>query len=719
MSSKSQPRQQPLEAADQAIDIRAILHVLIEKAWLIVLCLLVGVFAGLAYIARAPKIYRSQAVLQIDPDESKERVLGLDEKSSDDLTKDEMMQTIVDGFYTRTLWQKVVEANALQKNPDYLPPKPDKTPYTVDEATDAMGGFVKAERRKGTMLVDAAVEHPDPKMAQLIANSLAHEYIRLKITQGVGNSDLAVEYLMDEAKKVKAHLQKSEEALQNYKETNNSVSLEQKQDTVISKLRSQTNLYSNAKADRIRLEADCKTVENLAGQPEAILNVASVSKHPIIRDLKKQIADAQNVISGLGVRYTDKHPKMIESRTKLAQLQDALLQNAANMPRLIRSDYEAALATEQNFEAALHDQEKMALELNRQSIGFNTLARDLETDRALYEALITRIKQTDVAKGIELTYLRMFESANLLTDPVKPKKPFVLAMSIVGGLLTGIAVSFGLNAMDNSLKTVDQAEAVTGLPVLAAIPRGTKSEFGKRGLVTLKKPGSAVAEAFRSLRTSLHLAAKKSGSGAIVFTGAMPSEGKSFCAMNYSITLAQQGLRTLLIDCDLRRPMVGRTLLNDHDKLLGLVDCLEDTCSPSMAIHTTEIDNLSVMPSGSSVSRPAELLSKPEFGIILKQMASQFDQVVIDSAPVNAVSDTLLILEHVPYVCIVAQAGKTSSRMILRACRTLVDAAATPVGIVLNQVPENSGMDAFYHYTVVKYGNEVYGESERAVSRSA
>ena len=362
------------------------------------------------------------------------------------------------------------------------------------------------------------------------------------------------------------------------------------------------------------------------------------------------------------------------------------------------SAFEASKNTEQKFEQALREQEQAALTLAKLSIPFNVLVREVESDRALYESVLKRMKETDVTRGLEQNNVRIIESAGLPNAPIRPDKVRIMLLALAGGLAAGLGLSFGLNAMDSSFKTVDKAEGILGLPVLGAVPRNAGGTP-----IVFDDATSAAAEAFRSLRTSLSLMGKVEQRKVTLFTSAVPAEGKSFCAINHAISLAQQGLRTLLIDADLRRPSVATTLL-EGATTLGLSDLLTGQSAFDQAIQSAKKENLFVMPAGSRAPNPAELLSRSDFGALIAEASKKFDRVVIDTAPVNAVSDTLLLVEHAQSVCLVVRAGSTSRKEALRAAAALASAGHGPVGAILNWVTSRNGVGYYYHYSAGRYG---------------
>src|SRR5205823_8355331 len=339
--------------------------------------------------------------------------------------------------------------------------------------------------------------------------------------------------------------------------------------------------------------------------------------------------------------------------------------------------------------------------------------------------------------------------------PVSPRPTRTIVLGLLGGLVAGLAFVFGADALDRSIKTVDQAESTVGLPVFAAVPettdegpvnrlkRRSKKAFGSSNYrVVVETPESPAAEAFRNLRAALALLGPEVERKVSLFTSAVPNEGKSFTSANYSLALAQQGYRVLLIDGDLRRPNMHKIFRfpnankgnnSDEDTLPGVTDCLvgeADLASAARVIPPGEIQlvdesieltgeiltatggQLSVLAGGRRAPNPAEILAGPFFGQLIAEAATLFDRVVIDSAPILAVSDTLLMMPHVQTVCIVVRAAKTPRPAVRRAITLLAKSGIRPAGLVLNRLRRSRGVGYYYYYA-----SHGYGKDEGAYSR--
>lgn len=696
---------------ETGFDVREYGIALLEKAWLIVLCVLAGLFAGLSYVKNLPVTYYAQAVLQLGVESR--NPLGIDQGDDTQMMGQEFYQTVIASLRSHGFLKRVVEANSLHTDPKFMPGKVSGEPNSADEAAHYFSLITDAKLRAGTRLIDVTVRHSDPQMAQRLADFITTEFLNQGIESRIANSKIVVRFLEKEAQNQKSKLQLSEQKLQEYKEDNDAMSLDERQDTVVSKLRILSNQLADAKASRMRLEADYAEIKAQAGSVEKLLAIGSIANSASVSTLRAQVTEIEARIAQLALRYTEKHPRMIQERTLLADVRASLKEEVLNVPHLISSELERAVATERSFENAVKDQEKLALELNKQAIPYNVLVRDVETDRALYESILKRLKEADIAKGIEPNSIRIFEPAALPGNPMNVKKVQIVAMAVAGGLLLGVLISIGLHLVDSSLRGVEQSERVTGLTVLGAIPNQPKFNSARAGVILVEEPDSPIAEAFRSLRTSLYLAGRRVGQKTCLFTSALGSEGKTFSAINYSVSLAQQGLATLLIDADLRVPTIGK-ILSLKETTPGLGDYLAGEAIVEQIITETDFPNLFVIGAGHAISNPAELLAGGAFGDLLAEVSIRFDNIVIDTAPVLPVSDTLLLLEHAQNVCLVARACKTHRRAILRAIQLLAQSGRKPTGLILNQIP--SGRSYGYSYKYGGYKKHPAGESSTSHS---
>ena len=714
------------QEAASSVDLRQLYHVFLERVWAILLVLILTTFLGGLYVVRSPKIYSATMTLQVDEES---HIVDFGKFKPDQQGTSEILKTFEQTLVSRPILQRVAATNQLATNPKFLTifekrkglfdvvtgnSEPQRE-LTAEDIAGTLAGITESRLRRGTRLIDIAVEHPNPELAAQLANSIFKEYVQLSLEQYKSSGLSAGQFLVDEAEKLKKKLRASEQALQEYRLKAASISLDDKKDIIGQKLKELSAKVTEANSARIRLESDLAQIQQLGGNIGALLGIASVASDPTVRDIQSNLSKYESDFSSIKQRYLPKHPKYIGTLSALTEWRNALTNAVLKIPKTIELAYKGAKSSEEILEVALKEQSALALALNTQKIEFEVLSREVESDRGLYDSVLKRMKESQVTKELQSDKLRVVQPAIAPSVPAKPQKVKIMAAAILVGLMGGLMLALLLNQIDSSIKSVDQAEEFLQLPVLTAIPQITSFGSG-RGLVVVDDAKSIGAEAIRTLRTSLSMLGKPEDRRVYLFTSAIPAEGKTFCSLNYSVSLAQQGSKTLLIDGDLRRPAVEKAIGGKDKKGLGVTDFILGRKTLAEIVQTTGVENFSYIPAGTTAPNPAELLGQHGIASLITEALLHYDKVVIDSAPVHAVSDTLLMLKHVQTVCLVARANRTPRKATLRAVQMLRHSGAPLAGLVLNRLPRRVGLggyyyDSYYNYSYYgKYGAKgVYG----------
>jgi polysaccharide biosynthesis transport protein len=694
-------------AADEPIDIPALYYIILEKRFVILSLVVAGLLAAGVYLVRAPKVYAAETIVQIE--QTPHKVLNIQDVNSEDLSGTEVPKTIEENLSNPALLQRVISAEHLDSSSLGLPPR--KEGYTSAELIRAFSKDVSARLIKGTRLITVTVENQSPNLAQQLSLAVVNQYRQMNIEQRLAVVTEANGVLATEAARLKEKLQKSEQALQDYKERTQAVSLQETQNITVEKLKELNAKVTAAKGERLKLEADRAQAQKIIkSDPEELLKLPSVAESKAVIDQKRLVAEQEGVVANLSKRYGPLHPKLIQAKSQLEALRAGLNDVSRRAASSIDSSYEAAKEAEAKFEQALREQEQTALELNRLAIPYAVLEREMASDRALFDAVLSRMKETDVTKSIQQDDIIVKSPATVPDRPIRPRKLLILAGSVVVAFLLGVGGVLAMRAFDSSIRTVVEAEQLFDVPALAVVPTAEPHGSSRTPLVMLNDPSGFAAEAFRTLRTSLALNDTQKLQ-TVLFTSALPDEGKSFCAINYAAACAQQNLRTLLVDADLRFRSIGRMLLSD-DTRPGVVELLRSESILDVCTQETSIAGLAVLTAGHRAPNPLELLAGNEFHELIEEAKGKFDRIVIDSAPVNAVSDSLLLMKSAETVCMVVRAGRTPQNAVLRALEKLKEAGANLRGFVLNQVPANAKLAAYYGYPIGRYGKGVYGAEE-------
>jgi succinoglycan biosynthesis transport protein ExoP len=525
-------------------DVHVVLEVLRSKAWLIGICTAGALLLAFIYTCFIPRVYSAQTVIQIEQEEQK--VVKIEGIKSEDLKSLEALKTFEQNVTGPEVLLRVIHNPELRNDPTFLPEVEHKSDNALQKA---LARHIDAKLRTGTRLIDITVNHPSPVMAEKIAKLLVQEFVRWNFEAQRDAAETARRFLLDEATRLRAKLEKSEQALQRYKEQNEAVSLEDTQNITVEKLKELNLRVTTAKTERLKLESDyAETTSGNYRSPDELLNIPAIANTPAVADLRKSISEKEAHLATLKERYKSEHPKFIEAASELQNLRMALERAILKARDVLGSSYHAAALTERKLDAALRQQQKVALELNKISIPYAVLARDTEADRVLYNSVLTGLKETDVTANLAQNSIRIVARALLPDQPVRSKRNLTLAL----GLLMGLACASGIVLVSNrSLNTFHQAEALLGVRSLSEIPRLRASRTEAKPALLEHDP--AAEDSFRNLRSSLLLIEQAKSRRTLLFTSAHPGEGKTFCAMNCAISFAQLGLKTLIVDADVRQ----------------------------------------------------------------------------------------------------------------------------------------------------------------------
>lgn len=693
---------EPGREASLAGDLFYVFDILRAKALLIALCVFVAGGLGFTYAWFSPKIYSSATVLQVEQEEP--MLLRMEGMKVEDLKDPQILKTHEANILSSEVLLRVVQNVELAEDPAFLPEVPEvRSPSLLQVA---LANRVSAKIRRETRLIDITAEDRSPAMAQKIARVLVEEYLLWTAEARHQEAQKASTFLQEQAGLLNARLEKSEYALQAYKELHGEVTLHDRQNVSVEKLNQLNLRVTEAKTERLKLESDSGQLDTVNRRSViALLKVPSIANAPAIGDLRKRIGEEEAAAAALRKRYKTGHPNLIAAQSKLNELQSGLEEAVLKLADVLNARLQEVRLTEQKLEQAFREQQKIALAVDAVTIGYSSLVREVESNRVLYQSVLKQMKESDITKEITQDVLRVVARPILPIKAVKPKKVLILALSVVAGFGFGLFLAFALHAADRSLRSLSDAEERLGLRLLSEVPR-------------IRPPGSlpwtsparmesdlAAVEAFRGLRTSLSLLGPKENPKSILFTSALPAEGKTFCAINCAVSYAQLGLKTLLIDAGYRKPTAGAVLFDGTE--LRSVD--DENASAGSAngngsgsshgangdatgpVRDSNVPNLSILSAHGGDLGSVDFLGGDTLENFMRRAGSQFDRIVVDGAPVNKVSDTLLLARHVQSVCLVILAGQTPTSDVLRAVQRLAEAGAPVVGFIWNQFKPGQG----------------------------
>jgi succinoglycan biosynthesis transport protein ExoP len=690
------------------IDLTHIRYLLLRRSWIILLVVLIGGIPVTAWVLRKPVIYQSTGIIMVEPKE--EKVLKTEAVSQESLNSLDYLNTVVRALSSRAFLVTVVQDNKLGKNPSLNP----SGELSETRIATLIASKMEVHLRKGTRLIEVTVTDGDPALARQLANQVISGFMKDVYRQRSTVARSAADFLTEEAGKLRAKLLDSEHRLQRYKEEHDSVSLQQNQNIIVDKLHQLNASVTTAEDKRLKIESDLEQFRHTDPDDTAdLLKIPSVAALPQVASISQQITQASTELGTLKERYLPLHPKYISYQNRIRSLQEAQVRIVKAAGEDLAKQVESARQNELKIKQLLKEQEEKSLQLDKLGIEYNALKRDVDTDSALYSSVIARMKEAGVSAENDKIPYRIAEDP-LPGVPVPSNGPLVIGGTLLFLVLFSAAGIVAHDMLGAGVKSVDQAERLLGLPALGCIPEIKNMTDRNGSLVVINQPSSVEAEAFRTLRAGIILHDRdKSLRGVTLVTSAVPEEGKSTIALNLAASFAMVGEPTLLIDADLRRPSVQK-VLGLPSKGRGLSDVLEGRCVPEEAIRETGIDNLSVMTAGGPTSRPAEIFSTPDLGRLVDSIRGRFAHIVIDTPPVNAVADTLILSHHADRVLVVLRSERTPLKAIRRAIHLLKKSTPVVAGTIINRL-QRSGAGYYYYYYGGKYSKDSgYGDGRRS-----
>jgi len=448
-------------------------------------------------------------------------------------------------------------------------------------------------------------------------------------------------------------------------------------------------------AQRMTAEQLWKTA---SGAP--LMSVPQVLADPRVQALQGARGGAEAKLRQDMRTFGPDHPTVVQDRALLTALQSEVMDAARQVVRSLQLQYESAVRQEAGMVGRVQDLKNSALNEGRLGVRYSFLKRDVDTNRALYDALLQRQKEVSASAGVGKSTVTVVDQA---VPPGSPKSPSLflnLSVALVIGLFVGVVVVLLREQMDQRLRTPDDVTLAVGLPVLGVIPMIDEdvSVFDE-----LDRPRSPLAEAYFSARASLALARAEGLPSTLLITSSSQSEGKSTTAYALALSAARLGKRTLLVDADLRRPTVHNLLKLSNR--VGLSDYLSSNVTENDIIQATATANLSVVTSGPIPPSPTELLASTRVDALIRSAHRHFDFIVIDSPPVLGIADALLLSVHVKGVVFVAESLSVTKSSLAKSLNRLRSVNAPILGVMMTKFIANRDDGHYYQY-YYNYGDD-------------
>ena len=585
-------------------------------------------------------------------------------------------------------------------------------------------GDLSVKRVPDSRLIEVRFDAEDPRLAAEVVNTHLQNYIEQNFKSKYDATTQASTWLSSELEELRVKVEKSEDARLAYERQNQIWQVDEKQNITTQKLADLSKAVTDAQTALSGKEALYRMA--MSGEVDAI---PSVRDSAVIGGLEKQKSDLDVQYADASHQYGPNFPKVQRLKDQEAEVDADLTKARQVIVDGIREDYNTAQNHVEILQEALDKQKAEANDMAEKLVQYNILEHDAEANKQLYDGLLQKLKEASITAGLRSSNIRIVDPALVPTSPSRPQKARNILLALLVGIVGGIGLAIFREYLDNTVKSPDDIETLTGLPSLAVVPSlpGSNGHHGRFSLsrdVSAQGPGgprvellsyvqpkSQISEAFRALRTSLLLSQAEHPPQVILVTSALPREGKTTAAANLAVTLAQLGDRTLLMDSDMRKPGIRRALNLTTAKEGGLSSYLAGVCTLEEAtIPHPAISNLAVLTTGPVPPSPADLLSSHRMREGIAELRRRYKFIVIDSPPIMAATDAVILSALTDGVLLVVRSGETPKEAFTRARDLLTAVKCRMLGVVLNAV-DSSAPDYYYAYRYYPYAYGYgYGE---------
>lgn len=708
-------------ARDATPEIIEIWRGLMLRKWMILGISLLVTAATVFVLLQMTPIYRSTATVLIEQSPSK--VVSIDQVYGAIANNREYYTTQAEFLKSQDVALRVIRKLGLTTHPEF-DPRQEKPPVWKQRLANVLGDAPPRvpsedviERQvlgtfasrltvtpvRNSQLVQVSFESADPKLAATVANETANAYINADMDARFTMTQQANVWLTGRLAELKANLDASERALQAYREAHGIADTKGLamggQSKQVEEL---TQRLVDARVTRTQVEESLNAARSDPYSAPAVVRDAAVAS------ARQAEAAAEQKFAEIRQKYGPAFPTYKQAEQELEAARANARRAANAVIASMEKEFRAAKAAEQALEDALARARGSVQQTNRKEIELANYEREVETNRHLYETFLARVKETDVAGDVQTAVARVVDPALPALVPVKPKKAQISLLALLGSLVGASLLAVLRNRMDNTLKTTDAVEEKLGVPLLGALPRLTKEQGKKAPRLMLAEPHSAFSEGVRTINTGVLLSTLDEPHKVVAISSSLPQEGKSTLASNLALSQSQTK-RVLLIDADLRRPVVARQL-GLPEAGVGLTEMLVHAAGAD-AIRSLEGTSLRVLTAGKLPPNPLELLSTDRFREVLSALRSQFDLIVIDCPPLQIVSDALVIGSNATGMIFVVEAGKTPVPLARKNIKRVRDADVRLFGVALNGHDQGQAERYYGDYTgYAKYGAGYYAD---------
>lgn len=546
-----------------------------------------------------------------------------------------------------------------------------------------------------SQLVKVQVDMADAELATRAANALANGFIEAQLEASMNMSILATTWMNSRMGELRTKLKEAEDRLQAFREKENLVDIGGVASVSAAELSATSDRMIDARRQRAEAQSQYRQVQSMrSGGWQKLATIPAVLGHPLIQQFKADEARARAKVDELSKRYGARHPALEAARSDLSAASASLRGQVEQIVAGIERNYQLAVANENSLRASVESNKAQIQKISRKEFEVRELMREVEANRILYETFVTRLKETTATADLESANARVVDPAVLPSAPIRPMKGLIVGLSGILALVSSVGITLLLQILNNTFKSTQDVENKLNLPVLGILPLIKNRQRSQIAHLFTSDEDKSFSESIRTIRTALVLSGMNGPHRILVVTSSLPGEGKSTVAANLAYAFGQME-RVLLIDADLRRPTLAKNFKFPVGTP-GLANLIAGTAKTDDCIKS--IEGIDMICAGAVPPNPLELLSSERFAKLIDHLKSRYDRVIIDSPPIQAVSDATILATHADAQIYVIKSEATPIPLAQKGVGQLLQTNSPVTGVVLNQVDVKKAQKHGYHY---------------------
>jgi len=726
------------EWEQEEIHLRDYLEVLLRRKWLIISVLLLTFVTTLILTLSQPKLYESYATLEIA--QSDQNVTNFQELSETTprWMSEEYFETQVQLITNPAFLARVVDRMNLKDHPviqelffadtepgpltrlkqglkdliKSLLPKDEAAAPLVDDSqlseeyllrqslADYLMGGLDVSSSGTNMLMTVGFLSEDPMLSRDVVNAVCQEFINWRMEQRLGASATAQTFLMKQIDRAKINLEKAEEQMNRFAKAAGIVSMDTNLNGVYRELEGLNGLLADAEGDFIQKEAVYK--QAIADGPG---NMPQVMSSPMIAELKAEYSRLKSEHDQLSVTFQPEYPAVKTLKARMDSVAQRIAAEEQKIFQSLKNEFMAARQRVDNMQARVEHQKQLALELNERATQYKIMAREVETNKSIYESLLHRSREIESMVGVASSNITVVSPADLSLLPAKPNVRRNLLLAIVVGLMAGVGLAFLLEYFNDTVTNPEEISDRFQIPILGVVPV-TKDHVHPVEKTFLHDPRAPMSEAMRTTRVSLQLSSSGPKARSFLITSTKPGEGKTTLAANLALTFAGAGENVVVVDADLRKPRIHKIFSeNGFNGAPGLSSFLAGVTKKGV-ICRNGVENLHFIPAGPIPPNPVELLASKRFTKLMRFLEKRFDRVIVDAPPHQGFADVLVLAQNVGGVVLATGMGEAKRDELRHFKKSMRNVRATILGCIINKVDMTRRYGYHSYYRYYGYGEE-------------